>query len=112
MKINVIVALLVGLAVGFVVGKVVSTPSTGAGTEMARGSGAGGGETSEAALATKSSDMPAGTFTGMTDAQKFAVMKVMNDNTCDCGCDKGTLANCVKTDPNCPNSPAKLKQAV
>ena len=53
----------------------------------------------------KSSD-GARTFShsGLTDTQKFAVMKVMNENTCDCGCDKGTLANCVHTDPNCPNS--------
>jgi protein-disulfide isomerase len=56
--------------------------------------------------------MPAGTFTGMTDGQRYAVMKVMNDNLCDCGCDKGTLAHCIKEDPNCPKSPAKLKQAV
>jgi len=106
MKPNVIIALLVGLGLGFAIGKVVSGPSAPSTIS------AGGGAESEAAFALKSSDMPAGTFTGMSDAQKYAVMKVMNDNTCDCGCDKGTLANCVKTDPNCPNSPAKLKQAV
>jgi protein-disulfide isomerase len=115
MKPNVIVALLVGLVLGFAVGRVVAGPGqAGSGSDSRPGIAAALNATgdSEAALALKSSDMPAGTFTGMSDAQKFAVMKVMNDNTCDCGCDKGTLANCVKTDPNCPNSPAKLKQAV
>ncbi|MHB8875771.1 MAG: DsbA family protein [Myxococcaceae bacterium] len=112
MKPNVIVALLVGLVVGFAVGKVFNGPQ--AGGDAARPGlvvAAAGGE-SEASLALKSGDMPAGTFTGMSDGQKYAVMKVMNDNNCDCGCGKGSLANCVKTDPNCPNSPAKLKQAV
>jgi protein-disulfide isomerase len=109
MKPNVIFALLVGLVLGFAIGKVVGgSPDTG----PVAGSGPAAGTENESAFALKSGDMPAGTFTGMTDGQKYAVMKVMNDNTCDCGCDKGTLANCVKTDPNCPNSPAKLRQAV
>ncbi len=111
MKPNVIVALLVGLVVGFAVGKVVSGSSSGSGPAAAIGAGDAAGA-SEASLAIKSSQLPASYFTGLTDAQKYAVMKVMNDNTCDCGCDKGTLANCVLTDPNCPNSPAKLRQAV
>jgi protein-disulfide isomerase len=111
MKPNVILALLAGLVVGFVVGRAVNGQSGSSGSTVMAPGGGGGGET-EAALELKSADMPAGTFTGMTDSQKFAVMKVMNDNMCDCGCDKGTLAHCIKEDPNCPKSPAKLKQAV
>src|SRR5579871_1838215 len=111
MKPNVILALLAGLVVGFVLGKAVSGPSSGS-SPIAGITAGGGGAESEAALEVKSTEMPAGTFTGMTDGQKFAVMKVMNENQCDCGCDKGTLAHCVKEDPSCPKSPAMLKQAV
>ena len=60
----------------------------------------------------KSSDFPAEMFAGMDAAQKYAVMKVMNDNVCDCGCSFGTYASCLKNDPNCPKSPAMLKQAI
>lgn len=86
MKPNVIVALLVGLVLGFAVGRVVAGPGqAGPGGDSRGGivaAPSAGGE-SEAAFAIKSSDMPAGTFTGMSDGQKYAVMKVMNDNTCD-----------------------------
>ncbi len=121
MKPNVIVALLVGLVLGFAVGKVVtgSRPETptivAAGAPAARPPGAGAlAPTSdlEAALAIKSTDMPANTFTGMTDVQKYAVMKVINENNCDCGCANDTIAECVKKDPSCPVAPRKLSQAV
>src|SRR5262249_43154056 len=69
-------------------------------------------EPTEASLAVKSTDMPPGTFDGMSESQKYAALKVLNDNDCSCGCDKGSLANCAAHDPNCPNSPQKLKQAV
>ncbi len=71
-----------------------------------------GAEVSEATLAVKSTELPAGTFDGLNDAQKYAVMKVLNDNQCNCGCDKGSLANCAAHDPECPNSPKRLKEAV
>ncbi len=108
MKPNVIVALLLGLVIGFAVGKVMSPPSVATATAASAGSASA----DESALKFKSSDFPAEMWTGMTDGQKYAVMKVMNDNTCDCGCSFGTLANCLKNDPNCPNSPAKVKQAI
>src|SRR5689334_17307226 len=108
MKPNVIVALLVGLVIGFAGGKVVSGPQA-SGTGAGLGAFAAGDESS---LAIKSGEMPAGTFTDMSDAQKYAVMKVMNDNSCDCGCGRGSVANCIKTDPNCPKSPALLKRMV
>lgn len=116
MKPNIVVALLVGLVVGFAVGKLVTTlPSSRTGTPSSTVTNIQVPEdhpTSEAALKIKPSDMPAETFAGLTDPQKLAVMKVMNEEICDCGCDKGTLAECLKNDPNCPNSPAKLKQAI
>ncbi len=104
MKPNVIVVLLVGLVLGFAVGKVVTSTAPNRAPAAAA--------ESEASLPIKSSDMAANTFTGMTDAQKYAAMKVMNDNNCDCGCANDTLAECAKKDPSCPLAPAKLKQAV
>lgn len=117
MKPNVIVVLLVGLVLGFAVGKVVTGSRQEAPTIVAAGANpaptanAVAGE-SESNLAIKSSDMKANTFAGMTDAQKYAAMKVMNENDCDCGCANDTLAECAKKDPSCPLAPAKLAQAV
>jgi len=112
MKPNVIVALLVGLVIGFAGGKVVGGPQSGSSDRAATAPAPAGNVGDESGFAHKSADMPAGTFTGMTDVQKWSVMKVMNENNCLCGCGRGSLANCIKTDPNCPNSPAKLKQVV
>ena len=86
MKANWIVVFLAAFVVAIAVVKVV-TSSKSAKVEPAAKSPAA--TTSEASFKYKSSDMPVGTFDGMTDAQKYAVMKVMNDNMCDCGCDKG-----------------------
>jgi len=113
MKPNVIVALLVGLVLGFAFGKALSGTSGGPASLTGRLlQPSGPAMTDETSLAVKSSEMPAGTFTGMTDAQKVAVMRVMNEHDCDCGCGLGSLAVCIKKDPNCPNSPGKLKQLV
>jgi len=114
MKPNVIVVLLVGLVLGFAVGKVVTSSRSDAPTIVANQPLPTAGTTgeSEGSLPIKASDMPANSFTGMTDAQKYAVMKVMNDNTCDCGCANDTLAECAKKDPSCPLAPAKLKEAI
>jgi protein-disulfide isomerase len=115
MKPNVIVALLVGLVLGFALGQAVKGMPGASGARGASGSGApaaAGGPIDESTLAIKSGQMPAGTFTDMTDLQKASVMKVMNEHDCDCGCGKGTLAQCIISDPGCPNSPAKLRQLV
>lgn len=114
MKPNVIVALLVGLVLGFAFGQAVkgvgSSSGSGAGGGLFGGKAPSSGPIDESTLAIKSGEMPAGTFTDMTDLQKASVMKIMNEHDCECGCGKGTLAQCIKSDPGCPNSPAKLKQ--
>jgi protein-disulfide isomerase len=116
MKPNVIVALLVGLVLGFAVGKVANTPGASsrpdAPTVVAAAPPSSPPSSTEADLPIKSSDFPAETFAGMSDAQKYAAMKVLNDNSCDCGCPNDTFAECAKKDPNCPVAPAKMKQAV
>src|SRR4051794_34669071 len=110
MKPNVIVALLVGLVLGFAFGQAVKGTGGEASLPGRLLQPAAPAMTDESSLAVKSSDMPASTFGGMTDAQKVAVMRVMNEHDCDCGCGRGSLAQCIKTAPGCPNSPAKLKQ--
>jgi len=118
MKPNVIVALLVGLVIGFAVGKVATTPGQSSRpdtpTVAASPSPPSPSPTpsSEADLPIKSSDFPAETFAGLSDAQKYAAMKVLNENTCDCGCPNDTFAECAKKDPHCPVAPAKMKQAI
>jgi hypothetical protein len=49
---------------------------------------------------------------GLTDAQKTTVMQALNSRDCECGCGMGSLAICLKKDPNCPRSPAMAKLAV
>src|SRR5262249_15461291 len=113
MKPNVIVALLVGFVLGFAVRVAYNgTSSRPDSPQVVAAPPAAPRAGMEAALPIKSSDFPSETFAGLTDAQKYAAMKVMNDNQCDCGCPNDTLAECAKKDPNCPNAPAKLRQAV
>ena len=36
----------------------------------------------------------------------------MNERNCECGCGMGSIATCVKKDPNCPRSPGLAKLAI
>src|SRR5262249_8148137 len=113
MKPNVIVALLVGFVLGFAVRVAYNgTSSRPDSAQVIVPSPPTPRTGIEAALPIKSSDFPSETFAGLSDEQKYAAMKVLNDNQCDCGCPNDTLAECAKKDPNCPNAPAKLRQAV
>jgi hypothetical protein len=51
-------------------------------------------------------------FAGLTEAQKTAVMAALNQRNCECGCGMGSVAVCLKKDPNCPRSPVLAKHAV
>jgi hypothetical protein len=53
----------------------------------------------------KDSDLPKRLFVGLTERQKATALQVMNQRNCECGCSLGSLANCLKKDPNCPRSP-------
>src|ERR1700694_5963349 len=117
MKPNVIIALLVGVVLGFVIGKAATGSKEAPKIVDVRVKSPEPVDPkmkvpeSEAALAIKSTDLPAETFAGMSDSQRYAAMKVLNDNRCECGCEHDSLAECVKKDPNCPIAPAKVKQA-
>lgn len=125
MKSNTLWALIAGLAVGLLVGR--ELPRSGGG-----GSGTGGTDTAKADVKAgsaavgggaapgvvpadwlKEEDLKAGDkMAGMTAGQKYAVLKVMNEKPCDCGCPHGNTAKCLKDDPNCPRAPKILETAI
>jgi hypothetical protein len=113
MKTNTIWVLISGLAIGVLIGK-----------ELPRSGDSGGGGKTGSSETAPSAAAPAGTPTEMpatwikpeeisaadavkdlTPAQKYLVMKVMNEKPCDCGCPHGSVAKCKKDDPGCPRAP-------
>jgi hypothetical protein len=116
MKSNTIWVLISGLAVGFVVGR-----------EMPRKGESESPDKPPSAAAAAPTVVPgeipanwikedglkaADKFAGLTPAQRYLVLKVMNEKPCDCGCPHGTTAQCMKDDPNCPRAPVILSQAI
>jgi len=117
MKSNTVWVLISGLAVGFLVGR-----------ELPRRSGDTGEQPSSASGAKATAEAPPGEIpanwikedglkaadkmAGLTAAQRYKVLKLMNEKPCDCGCPHGSTAQCLKDDPNCPRAPLILSQAI
>jgi protein-disulfide isomerase len=112
MKSNTIWALITGLAVGFLVGQYTE-----------RGRSGGSDETPHAVKAAPAGKIPSDWVTekdfkgeekmaGLTPAQRYLVLKVMNEKPCDCGCPHGNTAKCAKEDPGCPRAPQVLAGAI
>ena len=110
MKSNVVWALLTGLAVGFLFGR-----------EFSRSGGGDAAKTVTSASAQVAGPIPAewlkegdfgatADFAGMTPAQRFTALKVLNEKPCDCGCPHGSVAKCKKDDPACPRAPTIITQ--
>jgi hypothetical protein len=118
-----VLALVTGLAVGFAVGRETGRSSSSKSEEASAEA-----EPSEAQTAPtkkpvkvykKESEFPAGwvksadlqkdTFNGLTEAQKTTALQALNERTCECGCNFGSLAECLHKDPNCPRSPQIAK---
>jgi hypothetical protein len=118
MKTNTIWALVTGLAVGFLVGREFGGKSDGGGAKPgSSGSSSGGGSAAAPGEIPKDwlgeAELKAGEkMAGMTAAQKYAALKVMNEKPCDCGCPHGSTAKCLKDDPACPRAPKILEQAI
>ena len=104
---NVIWTLVAGLAVGYIVGN--KFPMSG-------GASAGG---SARVAESGSTDIPKdwitekelgseAAFAGLTAAQRFSALKVLNTKPCDCGCPHGSIAKCKKDDPACPVAPSEI----
>jgi protein-disulfide isomerase len=60
----------------------------------------------------KESELPAGTFTGMTDQQKYSALKAINEKNCTCGCANDTIAKCRRDDAQCGTAPKLMEQAI
>ncbi|HET6150470.1 MAG TPA: thioredoxin domain-containing protein [Polyangia bacterium] len=122
--------LITGLAVGFLVGRETGG-GAGHGRETAAADSKGGD--APAAAATKlpakiyksQAEFPSGwlketdlssvadlSFAGLSEGQKTTALQAMNERNCECGCGMGSVALCVKKDPNCPRSPGLAKVAV
>lgn len=106
---NVVWALVAGLAVGYIVGN--KLPMTGG--------GGGGASPSARSAESGSSELPKdwitekeigaeSAFAGLTAAQRFNALKVLNSKPCDCGCPHGSIAKCKKDDPACPVAPSEI----
>jgi protein-disulfide isomerase len=121
--------LVTGLAVGFLVGR---ETGNGRGRESASADSKTA-DTPAAAVAAKmpakvyksQAEFPSGwlketdlasvagiSFAGMNDGQKTTALQAMNERNCECGCGMGSIATCVKKDPNCPRSPGLAKLAL
>ena len=114
MKPNWLVVLVVGIIIGLSVTKLACnrSPESANKPSSSTQQAIANAQPTEASLAVKSADLPAGTFDGMSESQKYAALKVLNDNECSCGCEKESLAKCASHDPNCPIAPQRVKQAV
>ena len=123
--------LVTGLAVGFLVGRETGNGGGARPHDGATADTKGAGDTPSAAaklpakVYKSQSEFPAGwlkesdlsavaglSFAGMTDAQKTTALQALNERNCECGCGMGSIATCVKKDPNCPRSPGLAKLAV
>ncbi len=121
--------LVTGLAVGFLVGR---ETGNGRGRESATAEPKAG-DAPSAVVAAKlpakvyksQAEFPSGwlkdtdltsvagiSFDGMNDGQKTTALQAMNERNCECGCNMGSIATCVKKDPNCPRSPGLAKLAL
>ncbi len=120
--------LVTGLAVGFLVGR-----ETGVGRSRESATAEAKAGDTPSAVAAKlpakiyksQGEFPAGwlketdltsvagiSFDGMNDGQKTTALQAMNERNCECGCNMGSIATCVKKDPNCPRSPGLAKLAL
>ena len=114
MKANTLWVLISGLAVGFLIGRELPRGGGSAkDTTTSETSVAAAGPTNIPADWIKEDDLKAtDKFAGLTPAQRFTVLKVMNEKPCDCGCPHGNTAKCMKEDPACPRAPIILNKAI
>ncbi len=108
---NWIVALVVGAAIGFVAGQAVNKGG-GSGSSGTAMSDQGKTQADLPGGFLKEADLPAGTLAGLTDQQKYSVLKAINEKPCTCGCSNDTIAKCRKNDPTCTKSPELINQAI
>jgi len=126
-KTNWIVALVVGALVGFFVGHYTAPGGSNGPTQVgpvAMGEGAARpmpsgpnpdlGKTPNDLPPSyiKEAEFPAGTFAGLTDQQKYTVLKVANEKNCTCGCPNDSIAKCRTHDASCTTAPSLLNDII
>jgi protein-disulfide isomerase len=111
-------ALVTGLAVGFAVGRewprkdTAQTQAAAPRSTAAATPGAPEGPTEIPASWIKEAEMGATeAFAGLSPAQRYTALKVLNELPCDCGCPHGSVALCKKVDPECPRAPVVIAAA-
>lgn len=113
---NVVWALVAGLAVGYIVGNKLPMSGGGGGSSgssanpAARTAEGGSTEIPKDWITEKEIGAEA-QFAGLTAAQRYNALKVLNSKPCDCGCPHGTIAKCKKEDPACPVAPSEIALA-
>lgn len=109
-------ALVTGLAVGFAAGREWprkdSAPTQAAAPRSATATAAIPESTEIPASWIKEAEMGATeAFAGLSAAQRYVALKVLNELPCDCGCPHGSVALCKKVDPECPRAPVVIAAA-
>jgi hypothetical protein len=109
---NVVWALVAGLAVGYIVGNKLPMSGGGGGgsSPSARTAESGSTEIPKDWITEKEIGAEA-SFAGLTAAQRFNALKVLNSKPCDCGCPHGSIAKCKKEAPACPVAPSEIALA-
>ncbi len=106
---NVIWALVAGLAVGYIVGNKLPMNGGGGGAAAPAARTAEGGSTDiPKDWITEKQIGAEAEFAGLTPAQRYNALKVLNTKPCDCGCPHGSIAKCKQEDPACPQAPSEI----
>jgi len=110
-----IVFWVVSLVVVFYIGFKARTDSGGkSGDGSVAGKAAAGGGTL-ASLPTsylRPEQIQGVSFADLGEGKKYTVVKIANEVNCDCGCGKGTLAQCRRDDPGCSHSRTQIEKAI
>ena len=106
---NVVWALVSGLAVGYILGNKLPMGGGGGGAAhpSARSAEAGPTDIPKDWITEKQIGAEA-EFAGLTPAQRYNALKVLNTKPCDCGCPHGSIAKCKQEDPQCPSAPSEI----
>jgi hypothetical protein len=100
------------LAVGILVGREWGRSDSGKGGETKSGETTTSGTTQiPTDWVTENDVKAADKFAGLTPAQRYVALKVINEKPCDCGCPHGSVAKCAKEDPGCPRAPTVIATA-
>jgi hypothetical protein len=100
------------LAVGLLIGREWGHSSSGTDAKPSSGETTTAGTTQIPADWITEGDIKAAEkFAGLTPAQRYAALKVLNEKPCDCGCPHGSVAKCAKEDPGCPRAPTVIATA-